>query len=153
QALGDELSKHRLDHLLVTHLPNVRYLSGFRGSSAVLLVSGAGSILFSDGRYTEQAREEVRDAKVVITAKQALPGAADWLARCRISRPAPLAIGIEAEHFTVAERRRLSNLLPKHARLREAPPLVERARVTKDANELYLIRQAAHAGSCLFHVA
>ena len=153
QAAGDEVSKQRLDHLLVTHLPNIRYLSGFTGSSAVLLVSGSGSILFTDGRYTEQAKEEVRDAKVVITAKQALPGAADWLARRRGSRAKALAIGIEGEHFTVADRRRLSGLLPKHVRLREAPPLIERARMTKDADELPLIRQAAKAGSQLFGTA
>jgi Xaa-Pro aminopeptidase len=150
QAAGDDVSKHRLDHLLVTHLPNIRYLSGFTGSSAVLLVSGSGSILFTDGRYTEQAKEEVRDAKVVITTKQALPGAARWLERRRGSRTKALAVGIEGEHFTVADRGRLSGLLPKHVRLREAPALIERARMTKDNDELSLIRQAAKVGSQLF---
>ena len=153
QAAGDELSKHRLDYLLVTHLPNIRYLSGFTGSSGVLVVSRAGSILFTDGRYTEQAKEEVRDAKVIITAKQALPGAADWLARRRGSRAKSLAVGMEAEHFTLADRRRLAHLLPKHVRLREAPPLIERARMIKDADELSLIRQAATTGARLFDTA
>ena len=153
QAVGDEISKHRLDHLLVTHLPNIRYLSGFTGSSAVVLVSRERSILFTDGRYTEQAKEEVHDAKVVITTKQALPGAADWLARRRGSRAKALAVGIEAEHFTVADRRRLAHLLPKYVRLREAPPLIEQARMIKDADELSLIRQAATTGARLFDTA
>jgi Xaa-Pro aminopeptidase len=153
QAAGDELSKHRLDHLLVTHLPNIRYLSGFTGSSAVVLVSRERSILFTDGRYTEQAKEEVYDAKVMITTKQALPGAADWLGRRRGSRAKGLAVGIEAEHFTVADRRRLAHLLPKHVRLREAPPLIEQARMIKDADEISLIRKAATTGARLFDTA
>ena len=152
QAAGEEVSKHRLDHLLVTHLPNIRYLSGFTGSSGVLLVSRTGSILFIDGRYTEQAKEEVRDAKVVITARQALPGAADWLAR-RGSRTKSLSIGIEAEHLTVADRRRLVALLPKRLRLREVPPLIEHARMTKDSDELVLIRKAVTTGARLFDIA
>jgi Xaa-Pro aminopeptidase len=153
QALGDELQKCRLDFLLVTHLPNVRYLSGFTGSSAVLLVSPSNSILFTDGRYTQQAREEVRDAKVVVARQQAMPAAAGWLNRRRGSRPKALAVGIEAERFTVADRSRLAGLLPKHARIKEAPPLVERARMIKDADEISLIRQAVETGARLFHTA
>jgi Xaa-Pro aminopeptidase len=153
QAAGDELPKCRLDFLLVTHLPNVRYLSGFTGSSAVLLVSHSGSVLFTDGRYTRQAKEEVSDAKVTIARRQALPAVADWLGRHLGSRTKAVAVGMEAEHFTVADRRRLAGLLPKHVRLREAPPLVERARMTKDADELSLIRRAATNGAQLFQAA
>jgi Xaa-Pro aminopeptidase len=153
QALGDELPKCRLDFLVVTHLPNVRYLSGFTGSSAVLVVTPSRSVLFTDGRYRQQAREEVRDAKVVIAAKQTMSVAADWFNRRRGSRPKAPAVGIEAEHFTVADRRRLGALLPKHVRMREAPPLVERARVIKDEDEISLIRQAVETGAGLFDTA
>jgi Xaa-Pro aminopeptidase len=153
QALCDELPKCRLNFLLVTYLPNVRYLSGFTGSSAVLLVTQSGSILFTDGRYTQQAREEVRDAKVVIAGKQAMPAAADWLNRWRGSRTKALALGIEAEHFTMADRRRLASLLPKHVRIKEAPPLVERHRLIKDEDEISLIRQAVETGARLFNTA
>ena len=148
QAIGDQLPKSRLEFLLVSHLPNVRYLSGFTGSSAVLLVSHSGSVLFTDGRYTQQAKEEVREAKIVITKKQALPAAAEWLARRSHSKA--VAVGIEPEYFTLADRRRLTDLLPKYFRVRETPPFVERARMTKDADELSLIRQAVAKGALLF---
>ncbi len=46
------------DALVVTHLPNVFYLCGFTGSNAVLLVLADSLHLFTDGRYTIQAREE-----------------------------------------------------------------------------------------------
>lgn len=41
-------------NLLVTALPNIRYLTGFTGSSAALLVSSENCVIISDGRYTEQ---------------------------------------------------------------------------------------------------
>jgi len=44
-----------VDALLVTHLPNVRYLTGFTGSSAMLLVTGDALVFTSDGRYRTQA--------------------------------------------------------------------------------------------------
>ncbi len=54
RLLADALEAKRLDALLVTHLPNVRYLTGFTGSAGVLLI-GAGKqkpIFITDGRYT-----------------------------------------------------------------------------------------------------
>jgi Xaa-Pro aminopeptidase len=55
-----------VDALLVTHLPDVRYLCGFTGSNASLVLVGARAVLFTDGRYTTQAKAEVQGAKVVI---------------------------------------------------------------------------------------
>src|SRR5947208_10979325 len=49
--------------LLVTHLPDVRYLCGFSGSSAALAVAPRAARLFTDGRYRTQAGEEVKVAK------------------------------------------------------------------------------------------
>jgi len=94
------LDEARLDALLITHLPNIRYLCGFSGSSGVLVVDKRQPILFTDGRYTEQALEEVKVAKVKIANKSVLMFAAEWLA----ARSLTHVIGIEAAHLTVAER-------------------------------------------------
>ena len=48
-----------VDALLVTHLPNVRYLTGFTGSSAMLLVTDDALVFTSDGRYRTQADEQL----------------------------------------------------------------------------------------------
>src|SRR3954452_19638000 len=53
-----------VDALLVTHLPNVRYLTGFTGSSAMLLVTGDALVFTSDGRYRTQAGEQLTAAGV-----------------------------------------------------------------------------------------
>jgi Xaa-Pro aminopeptidase len=53
-----------VDGLLVTHLPDVRYLCGFTGSNAALVLTGGRAVLFTDGRYTAQAREEAAGTRV-----------------------------------------------------------------------------------------
>ncbi len=56
----------KLDAILITHLPNVRYLTGFTGSAAALLMGGSRPVFVTDGRYAEQAREQVAHARVVV---------------------------------------------------------------------------------------
>jgi len=155
QRLQKALSPHHLDALLVTHLPNVRYLCGFTGSAGALLVSGTKSVFFTDGRYTDQARAEVQAARIVITRKGPMAGAADWLsvqqkAGRRASSASGTRVGIEGEHLTVAARSRLAKLLPSGVRLREAPPLVEEGRLIKDEQEIQCIRSAVLLGASLF---
>src|SRR5205823_6069763 len=53
-----------VDALLVTHLPNVRYLTGFTGSSAMLVVTPDALVFTSDGRYRTQAGEQLAAAAV-----------------------------------------------------------------------------------------
>jgi Xaa-Pro aminopeptidase len=151
------LGENSLDYLLVTHLPNVRYLCGFTGSAAALLVSDGGCILFTDGRYRTQAREEVADAQVrnvriVIARQSPLLAAAEWLA-ARVRRTPRVFVGIEPESLTVGARDRLASMLRGKARLRSAPPLVERARMVKDPDEILRIRRAVKLGASLFPIA
>ncbi len=150
------LEQNDLDSLLVTHLPNIHYLCGFTGSAAALLVADRGSILFTDGRYRAQAREEVKGAKIVIARKSPLVAAAEWLAAQRGSLTASSkaeSVGIEPESITAGMRARLASLLKGRARLRSAPPLVERARMVKDAAEILRIRRAVELGASLFRTA
>jgi Xaa-Pro aminopeptidase len=160
--LRSGLEENDLDSLLVTHLPNIRYLCGFTGSAAALLVADRGSILFTDGRYRTQAKEEVNGANannvnIVIARKSPLVAAAEWLAaQRRSSTPASLtsvSVGIEPESITAGMRDRLAAVLKGKARLRSAPPLVERARMVKDAFEILRIRRAVELGASLFRIA
>ena len=50
------------DALVVTTLPNVRYLTGFAGSAGVLVVTPTGALLTTDGRYRTQSAEQVSEA-------------------------------------------------------------------------------------------
>ena len=155
QRLREALLGARLDVLLVTHLPNIRYLCGFSGSAGALLIDEGGSTFFTDGRYTQQAEAEVQGARVIIAKKGVLASAAGWASRKRsASRSAKSQrLGVEGEYLTVAARRSLSEALPKHIHLREAPPLVEQARMVKDVDEISAIRAAVARGAELFNSA
>src|SRR5215467_9823939 len=142
-----QLAQVRIDALLVTQLANIRYLCGFSGSSGTLVISEQQSVFFTDGRYSEQAREEVRGARIrILKGKSALEAATAWLCRqSRIRR-----IGIEPSHLSVADRSSLARSLRPGTRLVESPPIVERLRMIKDSDEIAKIRDACHLGVELF---
>ena len=141
------LASNHLDAILVTHLPNIRYLCGFTGSAGLFLATENKSIFFTDGRYTEQANAEVRGAKVVIARNSILALAATWLKNAKGSRG---VLGLEAEHLTVSSHKRIKDNLPSGIRLKSAPPLVENLRMVKDKDEIQIIRQAVNMGADLF---
>jgi Xaa-Pro aminopeptidase len=146
------LPDHHLDAFLVTHPPNIRYLCGFTGSAGALVVTGAKCVFFTDGRYTAQARSEVQGARIVVGRKDPLTAAAEWLkANSRaLARLGKCRLGIEGEHLTVVAGKRLAAMLPSSFHLREAPPLVEYARMIKEPDEIQRIREAALLGASLF---
>src|ERR1700761_1445512 len=76
------------DSLLVTHLPDVRWLSGFTGSSAAVALGRNGAALFTDGRYTTQARAEAAGLRVVIGKGSPGTQAATWLAERKARKAA-----------------------------------------------------------------
>jgi Xaa-Pro aminopeptidase len=145
--LRGELEKNGLDVLLVTHLPNIRYLCGFTGTAGVLAVSPREVAFFTDGRYAEQARAEVRGAKVAVRrSKPAIAATTEWLAGRRSLR----RIGIEAHHLTVVERDGISHSLGKGRRLVGARSLVEQMRIVKSPAEIDRIRAACELAARLF---
>ena len=152
RRLQVSIADSKLDYLLITHLPNVRYLSGFTGSAAAMLVSGGSATLFTDGRYIAQAKEEVKSASIVIASKSPPVAAAEWLAAQR-RRAGSLLLGIEPESLSAGTRDRLATTLRGRVRVRSAPPLAERARMVKDAQEIRLIRKAVELGASLFRIA
>lgn len=150
------LGCNRLDALLVTHLPNIRYLCGFTGSSAVLVLTKDRSVFFTDGRYIAQAKEEVRNSRIIIVRKAALLSAAEWLAsfyaKSWTAKKRSLTLGIEGDYLTVSARTKLSKILGPAFKVKEAAPPVEQARMVKDPEEIKLIRAAARMGAELFQV-
>jgi len=147
--LRDHLAATRFDALLVSHLPNIRYLCGFTGSAGLLLVQESGSVFFTDVRYDTQAHQEVKAAKVVIARKASLAALGELLARRR-KRARGWILGIESEHFTVSEKKRLAGFTPSGVRLKDAPSIVERFRMVKDKDELAKTRSAVALGAKIF---
>ncbi|HVH23959.1 MAG TPA: aminopeptidase P family N-terminal domain-containing protein, partial [Pseudonocardia sp.] len=130
-----------LDALLVTDLVNVRYLTGFTGSNAALLVHVAGdhtSRFCTDGRYRTQTELEVPDLPILIER-----GSARALAA--IAPESGVAVlGFESDHVTVDERDGLAAAATGVA-LHRAPGLVQRLRTVKDDAETTALRVACAA--------
>jgi len=149
-AVRRKLTRAGLSGLLVTHLPDLRYLCGFTGSSAALAVTRRSARLFTDGRYTAQAAEEVKAAQVEIVARGPAVSAVQWLA----AQPGAEFAGFDPAWTTVAELSRLKEALP--ARMRRSfltpipAPLVETLRLVKDEDELRIMAEAALMGCRLF---
>jgi len=149
-ALRRKLSRASLPGLLVTHLPDIRYLCGFTGSSAALAVTRRAARLFTDGRYTAQATEEVQAARVEIVSSSPAVSAVQWLA----AQPAVEMAGFDPQRTTVADLARWKAALPY--RLRRAflsvlpASFVEPLRTVKDEDELTVMIEAALIGCKLF---
>ena len=152
RKLQAALPENKLDLLLVTHLPNVRYLCGFTGSAGALLVSERGVSFFTDGRYIAQARAEVRGARIVIARKAPFLAAAESVAGSRKGVAGKKVLGLEGETVPVVSRDRIAALLKPKFTVRSAPPLVDHARMVKDAEEIGCIRRAVEMGAGLFAI-
>ncbi len=142
QARCDEVaSGDPLDALVVTTPTNVRYLSGFTGSSGTLIVSGSRSFLVTDGRYGEQAPQELKasgvDSEVIIGSSM------DTLVAETISAIGARRVGLEASSLSWGRQRKLAELL-EGVELSATEGLVESVREIKDAGEIDRIRSAAH---------
>src|SRR5258708_38677332 len=85
------LQQTRLDALLVTHLPNIAYLCRFTGTACVLLISQREYVFFTDGRYTEQAHQEVKGVRIKTQLANSAPtAAAGWIANQKSWRTASM---------------------------------------------------------------
>ena len=138
-ALLEGLTAAHLDALLVTGLANIRYLTGFSGSSALLLVTQRESLLITDFRYQTQAADEVGDIARVLIEPQSL-WAGLWQQLAQLA--AVTVIGFESAHVL---HRDFQRLMEAGARWQWRPTLelVETLRERKDPNEVNLIEQAA----------
>jgi len=150
--LRRKLTRGDLPGLLITHPPDIRYLCGFTGSSAALAVTRRTARLFTDGRYTAQAAEEVQAAEVEIVSGSPAVAAVQWLA----AQAQVNAAGFDPTRTTVAELGRWKLELPSRLRrgfLQAAPaPLVEILRCVKDEDELAVMAEAALLGCRLFEL-
>lgn len=145
--LLESLEGAELDALLVTKMANIRYLTGFSGSAAVVLVTTRDTTLFSDFRYREQAAAEVGAAVRTEIVERSVW---DRVIRVLGEGGERRAVGFEAHAMTVKEHGRLAERNAGRFVFRPVADLVERLRARKDAQEVAAIRAAARvAGEAL----
>ncbi|MFO7281741.1 MAG: Xaa-Pro peptidase family protein [Thermoanaerobacterales bacterium] len=139
--LRARLAEAGCDALLVTNVTNIRYLTGFTGSAALLLVTPDRLVFVTDGRYRDQAAAQLAaagveaDIEIGRTADEQrtlLAGAAKGVGR----------LGLEAEAVTWGQQRRFAGEWFPDAELVPTEGLVEDLRRVKDAGEVARIQAA-----------
>lgn len=138
-ALVDGLTAAHLDGLLLTGLSNIRYLTGFSGSSALLVVTPRDVVFITDFRYQTQVVEELGDiARVSIEASSLWTGLWQQLGTLSALR----VVGFETSHIP---HRDFQRLVESGGRWQWRPTvdLVETLRERKDECEIRRIAEAA----------
>ena len=152
--LRERLAAQTLDALLVTKLANVRYLTGFTGSAAILLIGADDALFVTDGRYTEQSHEQLHAAGVAVDAggdvriEIGLTAAAQHGLLAAVV-PAGSRLGLEDHSVTWADQRVFTETF-SGVQLVPAGAVVEGLRRVKDAGEVDRIRRACAIGDEAF---
>ena len=130
------LQAQQTDAAAFSHLPNIRYLTGFSGSNAIVVLSERESVLYTDPRYELQAAEET-DCKLRVVRGPLWPEVTKAARRRRFK-----SLGLETELLAQAEYARIGEQLANGAQLGDVSGLVERLRAVKDAGEIAAIRRS-----------
>ncbi|MEO8624253.1 MAG: Xaa-Pro peptidase family protein [bacterium] len=142
-ALVEGLSAAHLDGLLLTGLSNIRYLTGFSGSSALLVVTPTDVVFITDFRYQTQVADEIGDvARISIEPSSLWTGLWQQLTTLQSVR----VLGFETAHI---QHRDFQRLVESGARWQWRPTvdLVESLRERKDESEIALIAEAANVAT------
>ena len=138
--LRELLGAGRTPAFLVTALPNVRYLSGFTGSNAMLLITPERELLFTDPRYQSQAPLQ-SDCEVRIAKGPLLPEVAKWIKRLKLSE-----VGFEENRISFEDYQQAKTVI-KRVRLKALKGLVEALRMIKSPSEIATIRASVSLNS------
>ncbi|HVA93872.1 MAG TPA: Xaa-Pro peptidase family protein [Candidatus Dormibacteraeota bacterium] len=142
KTLRAALAALGVDALLETHPPNVYYLSGFSGDSGALLVESSSATLFTDGRFTIQAKQEAPGFRVRIHRGSLLEAVAEHLKKK--ARP---RVAVAPSRLTLSGWKALRKFAGKNIRWMGIDGIVDDLRAVKDPFEIDRIRDAARLGS------
>jgi len=124
------------DGMLITSPENVRYLCGFTGTEGIVLLTRREGFFLTDGRYTIQAQQQVKQL-TVITFREKFRDLGRLIKKLHLR-----ALGFEARHVTVAELHDLEKET-QLVTLKPCTDVLDRLRMVKDPAEIALLRKAA----------
>src|SRR5215218_9644582 len=138
QRVTAALAEREIDLLFVSHLVNVRWLTGFTGSSGAAVVGPDARRFLTDFRYLSQSEEQLDDSwqrEIVLELLEAAVGG--------LPTEGAVRLGFDDDHMSVKQHAKLRRLAPENVELVAAGGLVEDLRMVKDADEIARIRAAA----------
>ena len=146
-ALTTRFREWEIDALLVSFLPNVRYLTGFTGSNALLALTPGGAAMFTDSRYEIQAKREV-DCGVRIKKSSLWHAAATWAKSNKVKR-----VGVEGARVTLEQRDEFAGKLGNGVAIKGVGRVVETLRMVKSPGEIEAIIRSVQINSMAYAAA
>ncbi len=144
EALRSKLEAQKLDALVVSSLPNIRYLSGFTGSHALCVATKTNQFLLTDGRYVQQSLDEVKNSQIFISSGSLF----ELMRKHHVARGCH-RIGYESQTMSVAEFANLKKTFAKFEFI-PASSIVPTLRSVKDSSEIASIKRAAGISDKVF---
>lgn len=137
QKTRDTFSEEKLDGVYITNLTNLRYLSGFTGSAGQLIITENEQHFFTDGRYIEQSKAQVKHAKIHIIDDH---GYLKAIADMGILKDG-MRLGFESNFVPVSQYQAVKKDFPK-IKLVETQNIVELIAAVKDESEIKALKTA-----------
>jgi Xaa-Pro aminopeptidase len=147
RALAARFHRLKIDGLFVSFLPNVRYLTGFTGSNAILALSPDSAMMFTDFRYETQAGQEV-DCPWKAMEGPTWHAAAGWAKRRKWK-----TVGVEGARVTIEERDALANKLGDRISILRVGREAEKLRMVKSPEEVEAISHSVQINSVAYAAA
>ncbi len=144
-----DLQSLKIDALLISSLPNVRYVTGFTGSNGLALLMPDGITLITDPRYTIQAQQEARSAKLPCKVEIAKKNIWDSAVR-RIEGRKLKRVGFEGAQISYESYKSILEDLPLGYALKPVGAVIEELRMVKTAEEIERIRRSVNTNSEAF---
>ena len=133
--LREAFARNAVDGVLITSYENMLYYSGFKCAEAYLLITGKDAYVFTDFRYTIQARDEAKDCRVIEISNDTLIAKIKEVLKADGVR----ACGFEEEKLTVSQFRQFDAL---SVQLKPMSRGISSFRAVKDAGEIENLRIA-----------
>lgn len=143
-SLRNLLRSQRLDALVVSFIPHIRYLTGFTGSNAICLITESDQILVTDPRYETQVRKEVKKFRILIgngSLLEELQSVKIFTKRIRV--------GFQSEHLSYAIYKNLRTLF-RQTRFLPALEILDSLTSVKDDKEISAIKNATKISDRVF---
>ncbi|MBI4468261.1 MAG: aminopeptidase P family protein [Acidobacteria bacterium] len=138
------LSRSGLDVALISHLPNIRYLTGFTGSNGLLLLSADRDLFLTDPRYALQAARQVNGSISVVE------GPLEQAAVVEVGRMSVSRVGFESARVSHKIARFLDQSAGPATKWIATENLIEEIRIAKAPDEVAILRRAIELTSAVF---
>lgn len=139
------MEEHRFEAILIGSEHNRRYISGFTGSSGMVLITLRESYLLTDFRYRTQAPQQAAGFQIIEHGSSPLEDVLGLLRQAKLTK-----LAFEQDHVVYSEFTAWTKTL-NGITLEPASGLVERLRIIKDESELQIMQEAADLADSTFN--